>query len=92
MQNNPPGDTVCVAVITDMKVHLAVAEYRTGDKSALERAQNSLQELEQTQEEDKFSKDVWVSGGYMKLADILRTDDLAKAKDIIYANPNLKAR
>jgi len=99
MQNNSPTGQNRPAVLADMKIHLAVAEYKSGDKSALQRVQDSLQELEQTQEDDKFSKNVWISGGYMKLADILRAEDAAKAKEylqkakkIIDDNPELTER
>jgi hypothetical protein len=56
-------------------------------------------ELEKAEEPDGYSKQVWVSGGYMRLADALRTDHpseakkyLDMAKDIIDASPELIVR
>jgi tetratricopeptide (TPR) repeat protein len=98
MTANPPQRHNRPSVLADMKVHLATAEYKTGDKAALARAEEALHELEGT-DEQKYEKDVWVSGGYMRLADMLRTEDsakgaeaLRKAKEIIDSNPDLTLR
>ncbi|MBI3289766.1 tetratricopeptide repeat protein [Candidatus Microgenomates bacterium] len=90
-QNSP-------AIIADYKVHLTTCEYKSGDKSALDRAEQAISELESS-EEEKYSKDVWLSGGHMRIAAMLRGDDptkarehLKKAKEIIDANLDLKLR
>lgn len=98
MTNNPPQMHDRPAVLADMKVHLATCEYRVGDKSALERAVQALTDLKAAGEE-KYNKDVWLSGGYMRIVEMLKEDDptkakehLQKAKEIIDSNPNLKIR
>lgn len=97
--NNPPADHGNrPAMIADFKVHLATCEYKAGDKSALERAEQALAELEEADEE-KYTKDVWSSGGHMRITNMLGEDDpekarvyLQKAKEIIDGNPDLKIR
>jgi tetratricopeptide (TPR) repeat protein len=83
------------AVKADMKAHLAYVKYMTGDKSTLEAMSQAISELE-TSDEDKYNKDVWLSGAHMKMAEMLNTDNsqeakshLQMAKDIIDANPEL---
>lgn len=96
--NNPPTSHNRPGVVADFKVHLTTAEYKAGDKSALERALAALSELEQS-DEVKYNKDVWLSGGHMRIAEMLKEDDpekakehLQKAKEIIDANSDLKLR
>ncbi len=99
IEENPPiAHGKRPAIVADFKNHLAVAEYLLGDKSALERAELAVQDLEAADEE-KYNKDVWLSGAHMRITDILRTDEpekakehLQKAKEIIDANPDLKIR
>lgn len=99
MKNNPPESHNRPSVLADMKVHMTVCEYKAGDTSALERAEEALQQLEESEEPNKFNKDVWVSGGHMKLAEILieespseAKEHLAKAKEIIDSNEELVLR
>jgi len=87
------------AVLNDMKIHLEVCEFKNGDKKALAKAEDALHDLLEDALEGSYTKDVWTSGGYMKLAEALRTDNptkakeyLAKAKKIIDANPELALR
>ena len=101
MKNNPPKIHNRLGVIADIKGHLYASEYMAGDKSALEGAEQSLNELENSGE-DKISQynfDVWLSGAYIRIAQMLRKNNhqkakehLYKAKDIIDINPNLKLR
>jgi len=98
MSSNPPSQHNRPAVVVDMKAHLATTEYKSGDKSALERAEKALSELEQTDEAD-YNKHVWVSGAHMRIAEMLINDDpqkakehLQKAKEIIDADPSLTIR
>lgn len=114
--NNPSPFHNRAAVLADMKVHLETCTYKAGDKSALERAEVSLQELEavpvisdeefvakgkklEYNEEVLYNKNVWVSGGHMRIAEILREDNpekakehLQKAKEIIDSDPRLELR
>lgn len=99
LTNNPSEHHSNPAVLADFKVHLTTCEYKTGDKTALPKAESALRELEGASGVDDYTKDVWVSGGYMRIADMLRVDDpekgrtvLRKAKDIIDANPKLVLR
>lgn len=86
------------SVLADMKIHLAICEYINGDVSAIDRAQVAISELQNT-EEQKYEKDVWISGGYLKLAEAISQKDNVKSKDflekarsIIDTNPDLILR
>lgn len=99
MQNNPPETHNHSSVLATMRVHLATCEYKAGDKTVVQRAEDALHKLENANEPNKYSRDVWISGGYMRLADILREEEperaetyLKKAKEIIDANPALFLR
>lgn len=99
MTNNPPIEHNRPAVLNDMKVHLSTTQYKIGDKSALNRVLEALSNLEKEPDISKYNQDVWVSGGYMRLAEILKIDDpeksrqyLHQAKVIIDNNPELKIR
>ncbi len=99
MENNPPERHKNPSVLADMQAHMTTCEYKAGDKTALERAKKALSVLEEAEEPNAYNKDVWITGGYMKIADVLRKDDpkkareyLQKAKQIIDANPDLELR
>lgn len=98
MIQNPPEEHERPGEIYEMIIHLSAAEYHTGDKSALIRLEKAIEDLAATDEE-KYEKDVWMSGGYMEIAEMLRVDDpdkaalaLDRAKEIIDSNPDLKLR
>lgn len=99
MVSNPPDEHgIRPAVVADMIIHQSTAEYKNGDKGALERALAALVDLEGA-DESKYNKDVWRSGAHMRIAQMLKNDDLAKAeehlkaaKEIIDSNPDLKLR
>lgn len=102
LQNNPPAEhqvTQRPTMMADFKVHLITCEYKTGDQTALERAEQALQELSAGAEISEYNKHVWVSGGHMRIAEMLKTDNLQKAqehlqkaKEIIEADPALILR
>lgn len=87
------------AVLADMKVHLHYAEYKNGDKSARDRMLAAMSELETAEGASDYERKVWLSGGHMSLAEMLREDDpevakehLSKAKEIIDSDEALKIR
>jgi hypothetical protein len=87
------------AVLNDMKIHLAACEYKNGHREALPEGEEALHDLENDSLEGAYTKDVWTSGGYMKFAEVLKTDNpqkakeyLQKAKEIIDGNPDLTLR
>ena len=91
IKNNPPERHNRPSILADMKIHMATCEYKAGDKTALERAEKALHELKEV--------DVWLSGAYMRIADMLKKDNpekaneyLQKASAIIDANPKLILR
>lgn len=95
---NPAPEHSRQAVLADMEIHLATCQYQAGDKSALKSALQALADLE-VADEVKYNKDVWLSGGHMRIAVAIRADDpekarqhLQKAKEIIEANSDLKLR
>ncbi len=86
------------AIIADMIIHQSTAEYKNGDKEALEKTLAALVDLEGSSE-PKYNKDVWLSGAHMRIAEMLKDDDLTKAKEhlqkakeIIDSNSDLKLR
>ncbi|MBI3954768.1 hypothetical protein HY333_01855 [Candidatus Collierbacteria bacterium] len=87
------------SVLADMRNYLAVAEYKAGDQTALTRAEGAIAELEGTTDASNYEKGVWMSGGYMRMAEAIGPSDMsrarelmARAKQIIDADPNLKLR
>lgn len=100
--NNPPAVHKTEdrpAILADFQIHLSTCEYKNGDKSALERAEKALGELEQNPDISDYNQHVWVSGGHMRIAEVLMSDDpgkakehLQKAKGIIDGDPRLKLR
>lgn len=95
---NPAPEHNRPAVLADMQIHLATCQYQAGDKSALQKSFQALTRLGAT-DEVKYNKDVWLSGGHMRIAQILKKDDpakaqehLQKAQEIIEVNPDLKLR
>ncbi len=99
MESNPPETHNRPAVLLDFKIHLAGCEYQAGDKDALPRIEEAIARLEAVDEISKYNKDVWISGAHMRIALILKDDDvqkarkhLQKAKEVIDANPDLKLR
>ncbi|MFH0937098.1 MAG: hypothetical protein V1808_02305 [Candidatus Daviesbacteria bacterium] len=100
--NNPPAIQRVderPAMVDDVKVHLATTEYKNGDKSALERAEEALKDMEGAAELSDYNKNVWLSGGHMRIAEILREDNSQKAKEhleeakkIIDSDERLKLR
>jgi tetratricopeptide (TPR) repeat protein len=86
------------SVEADIKVHLSISEFKNGDKEAILRAENTVSDLKNL-DENKYEKDVWISGGYMKIAEALYSTNaqkarefLQKSKTVIDANPDLKLR
>ena len=98
MEQNPPESHNRPSVLLDMKIHLCAAEAKNGDESAQKRLEELVSQLEQTDEPSQFAKDVWVSGGYMKLAEASKADSqksqeyLEKARAIADGNTELTER
>ncbi|HRN96456.1 MAG TPA: hypothetical protein PLD54_03355 [Candidatus Levybacteria bacterium] len=98
MEQNPPESHNRPSVLLDMKIHLCAAEAKNGDESAQKRLEELVNQLEQTEEPSQYAKDVWVSGGYMKLAEAFKAyqqksqEYLKKAQTIADGNPELSER
>lgn len=69
----------------DFQIHLCVAEYKLGKKSALVKAEKLIQELENTPEDPDYEKKVWISTAHMGIADMLQKDNPAKSKEHLKA-------
>ncbi len=98
MEENPPETHNRPAVLADFRIHLSTAQLKNGDKSARQRLEQELHNLEQA-EEDSYNKNVWLTGAHMNLADLLFNDDidearkhLAQAKKIIDSDDRLVLR
>lgn len=81
---SPPPTNNRPAVLLNVKSHLHQAEYKVGDKSALERAENLIPELEK-QEEDSYNKNVWLSGAHMRIAEMIMGDNKENAQNHLEA-------
>ena len=80
------------AVVADTKIYLAFSQYKAGDETAIERLKEALVDLESA-DHDSYEKNVWVSGAYMRLAELLNSKEyLAKAKEIIDGDKRLTIR
>lgn len=98
ISNPPPEHGIRPAMQADFKLHWLIAAYMSGDKSVLEQIEESIKDLEAA-DEVKSNKDIWLSGAHMRVAEALKEEDLAKAKehlqvakDIIDSNPELTIR
>ncbi|MEO6508624.1 MAG: hypothetical protein ABIO02_01605, partial [Patescibacteria group bacterium] len=98
-----------VAIYADIKNHLATCEYSLAATSeekatALKEAEQSVEELMQSgidklSEAQRYNYNVWLSGAYMRIADVLYSDDpekamsfLKQADEIIESDERLIAR
>lgn len=80
------------AVKADITIHLEIIKLKNGDQSAVERIEQAIDELKNS-DENAYEKDVWVSGAYLMLAKATSEKSyLEKAREIIDANPDLKLR
>jgi len=70
-----PSEHTRPAVIADIQGHQYAAEYKSGDRSALERALRALKQLEESDEPSSYNKHVWLSGAHLRIADMLRKDN-----------------
>lgn len=98
-ETNPPEEhkVHLPGYIYTIQGHLYACEFKNGDMSALARLREVTERL--SEHPHQYERDVWMSGGYMKLALLQhKTDqersqrDLMKAKEIIDANPKLLLR
>lgn len=100
MEKYPPHTHVDIKdlEVYDMKAHLAFVEYISGDKGARARLNEAIAGLEATPG-PSYQKDVWASGAHMRMAQMLKDEDLENAKlhlenakQIIDKNSDLKLR
>lgn len=86
------------AVIADIKGHLYVSQYFAGDKTALKKVLEVLEDLKKA-DEDSYNKNVWISGAHLRIAEMLIKDDpklaknhLAEAEKVIGSDKRLALR
>lgn len=107
-EKSPPSMHNRPAVLLNLKDHLYTAEYKTGDKSALKRAEHLIPELEATDEDSynikdveagRYNKNVWLSGAHGRIAEMIYKENrekalehLRKAKEIIDSDERLILR
>jgi tetratricopeptide (TPR) repeat protein len=99
MEQTPPAMHNQHAILLDMKIRLSTAEIKNGNQVAEQEIQNLIDQLKTDETLDQFTKDVWVSGAYMRLAEAFTQNDsdlaqdyLSKAKEIAKNNPRLLVR
>ncbi|MBI1871987.1 tetratricopeptide repeat protein [Candidatus Collierbacteria bacterium] len=95
----PPASHNRPAFLAEIRTHLFADKYMAGDKSALTGLDEAIVALEGETVELKYNRDVWLSGGYMSKAKVLKADNPAmakeamqKAKAVIDANSELTLR
>lgn len=98
LEDDPPKAHNRPAVKADFKIHLYAAEHKNGNREAFDKLQEAVGELEKA-EEDSYNKNVWISGAYMRMAELLKDEQKAqaneyinKAKGIIDSDPRLSIR
>ena len=80
------------SVEADIKIHKAICSIEMGNSGGENDALQAISDLEGS-DEQKYEKDVWISGAYLKLAEALSSREyLEKAKAIIDASPELVLR
>jgi tetratricopeptide (TPR) repeat protein len=98
LRNNPPQRFDWDAVRAEVQAHLGFTQYMAGDKDA---GRTNLDEAIEIlkKEERSYEVDVWLSGAYMRGAQMLQSDEPATtteymqmAQEIIDSNPELKPR
>lgn len=72
-----------LAMLAEMKTRLSVLEYKNGDATAMERFGVALKELHSSVDPDNYTKNVWLSGAYMHMADAIIGKDNQKAKEML---------
>ncbi|OGD71735.1 hypothetical protein A3A84_03250 [Candidatus Collierbacteria bacterium RIFCSPLOWO2_01_FULL_50_23] len=99
LESHPEESHSRKSVIADFSVHMFVSQYRAGDKSALSAAEEALDELANTADASPYEKEVWLSGGHMKIAEAVNEadhnmamDHMNLAKKIIDGDEKLKLR
>lgn len=99
MTNNPPQEHNRPAYINEMRVHWLADRYMSGEKEVIGDLDKVLDALESDTVEPRYNRDVWLSGGYMSKATILKDDNpdeakkaFVKAGEIIKANSDLRLR
>lgn len=98
----PPANHGAPAEVADVQGHLSYAQYLTGDKTALDRAEKALSDLESadaSSDAASYNKNAWLSGAHLRISAMVRYDnpDLSgrhadMAKRIIESDPRLKLR
>lgn len=99
LETHPPERHNRKSVLANFKIHLTTTQYKKGDKSALDKAELALKDLEKSKDANPYEYAVWLSGAHMRIAEMLKEDDPKKAKEhlnmakeIIDKNPDLVIR
>jgi tetratricopeptide (TPR) repeat protein len=99
LTSHPLGRHTRASVIADIRGHLFAAQYWAGDKTALDRALQALEDLRKAPEESSYNKNVWISGAHLRIAEMISTDNpslsaqhLASARKIITSDQRLILR
>lgn len=99
MATTPPQLHHRPAVLLNFQNHLYTCLYLSGNKTALAKAESTAKQLAKTKEPSSYHHHVWLSGAYLRLAEMLLKDNppkaksyLKQAKKIIDSDPQLKLR
>jgi tetratricopeptide (TPR) repeat protein len=98
MEQTPPENHNQQAILLDMKIRLFIAEIKNGNTTVEQEIQNLIDQLVADESLDQFTKDVWTSGAYMRLAEVYKSNPniferyISRAQEIAKNNPRLTVR
>lgn len=71
------------SVMAEMETRLYALQYSMGDKTSFSKWEDAQQRLKEAENQDDYTKNVWVSGGYMHMAEALIGSDNDKARSLL---------
>ncbi len=78
--NNPPQTHDNEAIKLDFQIHYFTSELRNGDLSFKDKTLETLKKLETAEGATDYERGVWLSGGYMRLTEVLKDKEPEEAK------------
>lgn len=80
LTQNPSARHSRPSVVADIKGHQYAAEYHKGDKTALNRTEDVLKELANTEEPNTYNKNAWITGAHLRIVEMVALDNPELAK------------
>lgn len=91
--NNPPVHHNRPAVKLDFLLHLLLCKIQLGEITLVDEVVKVIKQIENQTDESDYNRKVWASGGYLRLAEILKDASyLEDARKIIESDDRLELR